>query len=186
MIFSNANGLINLPKHLTNKDCLLDMKIIILYICVARPAFINNVLFYKNDPYRNCPPPFVLIGMQCLFFSQPYKPWGLLNTWDESYANYYDAVTICRSKTTQTDSIKWGTSQIRNIRGQGDLASDVVNYEEALKYCIDRVKNPGGCSPSLLYKKGKCRQWSPIDGSVVDIPCDWSTKMRFVCEFVRE
>merc|ERR1712066_481242 len=122
--------------------------------------------------------------MQCLFFSQPYKPWGMLNTWEESYANYYDAVTICRSKTkkylstntkpgSSSVSSSYATFSTNSLQGVGDLASEIVNYEEALKYCNDRVRNPGGCSPSLLHKKGRCRQWSPIDGNIVEIPCDW-------------
>ena len=162
-----------------------------------RKMFINNVLYYKNDPYRNCPQPYVLIGMQCLFFSQPYDPWGMSTTWEESYANYYDAVTICRSKTKQDledqknlnkgfASFESNYNNRNNVEGEGDLASEVVNYEEALKYCNDRIRNPGGCSPSLLHKKGKCRQWSPIDGKTQDIPCDWRTKMRFVCEYKRQ
>jgi hypothetical protein len=162
-------------------------------------TFINNVLYYKNDPYRNCPEPFVLIGMQCLFFSQPYEPWGMQSTWEESYANYYDAVTICRSKTkkylnnntknkstSMSSSYSSATTRHNSIEGFGDLASEIINYEEALKYCNDRVRNPGGCSPSLLHKKGKCRQWSPIDGKIVEITCDWRNKMRFVCEFKRQ
>ena len=125
--------------------------------------------------------------MQCLFFSQPYLPWGMLDTWDESYANYYDAATLCRSKTTNTRAtLEMQEPQINTIHGDGDLASEVVNYEEALKYCNDKVGNPGGCTPSLLNKNGKCRQWSPIDGSTVEITCDWRTKMRFICEFIRE
>ena len=115
----------------------------------------------------------------------------MLSTWEESYANYYDAATICRSKTVQEkkgspDASTKSNSSRNNIQGVGDLASDIINYEEALKYCNDLVRSHGGCSPSLLYKDGKCRQWSPIDGSVVDIPCDWRTKMRFVCEFIRQ
>jgi len=81
---------------------------------------INNVLYYKNDPYRNCPPPYILIGMQCLFFSQPYLPWGMGETWEESYANYYDAATICRLKTKRPKnkkSISNNTSEKINFRG---------------------------------------------------------------------
>ena len=147
---------------------------------------INNVLFYKNDPYRNCPPPYVLIGMQCLFFSQPYLPWGMGETWEESYANYYDAAATCRLKSQKAkqDKTRVSISPRHDIQGEGDLASEVANYEEALKYCND-MSLSRGCSPSLLYKDGKCQQWSPLDGDVVEIPCDWKTKMRFICEFKR-
>ena len=150
---------------------------------------INNVLYYENDPYRNCPPPYILIGMQCLFFSQPYSPWSLSETWEESYANYYDAAAMCRIKSNKNIAPNAGGSRGSSfpgmdIRGEGDLAADVVNYEEALQYCND-FNRSRGCSPSLLYKNGKCQQWSPVDGNVQEIPCDWKTKMRFICEFKR-
>ena len=145
---------------------------------------INNVLFYTNDPYRNCPPPYVLIGMQCLFFSQPYAPWNMGETWEESYANYFDAADTCRLNTQRKKDTRVNISPRYNIQGEGDLASEVANYEEALKYC-NNMSLSRGCSPSLLYKDGKCQQWSPLDGHVVEIPCDWKTKMRFICEFKR-
>ena len=45
-----------------------------------------------------CPRPYELIGTQCLFFSQPYLPWGLSESWAEAYLNYYDAVVLCRQQ----------------------------------------------------------------------------------------
>lgn len=49
-----------------------------------------------------------------------------------------------------------------------------------LRYC----KNArGGCAPSLLWRHNKCFQWSPIDGTEVEVPCKrWEVTMRFVCE----
>jgi hypothetical protein len=32
-----------------------------------------------------CPLPYRSIGDQCLFFSQPYPPWGISENWTEAY-----------------------------------------------------------------------------------------------------
>ena len=30
-----------------------------------------------------CIPPYSLVGQQCLFFSRPYEPWGITQSWDQ-------------------------------------------------------------------------------------------------------
>lgn len=137
---------------------------------------ISNVLYEKEDPYRRCPRPYVLVGMQCLFFSQPCDEWQMSNTWDESYANYYDAVATCRIKSNETST--------KEIPGMGDLAEKILDYKMALQYCTKFAK--GGCAPSLLHRQGRCYQWSPVDGSETEVPCrQWQHRMRFVCEYKR-
>ena len=114
-----------------------------------------------------CPRPYELIGVQCLFFSQPYLPWGLTESWAESYLNFYDAVAMCRL-------------QAANKGLKGDVASEVRNFESAKRFC---KRSRGGCAPSLLYRDNLCYQWSPMDGSEVEIPCKrWEVTMRFICE----
>lgn len=114
-----------------------------------------------------CPRPYELIGTQCLFFSQPYLPWGLSETWSESYLNFYDAVAMCRT-------------QASNKGLQGDLATSVRNVAAAQAYCR---RSRGGCAPSLIRRDEKCFQWSPVDGSEMEIPCKrWQVTMRYICE----
>ena len=94
-------------------------------------------------------------------------PWGLSESWEESYLNFYDAVAKCRLQASD-----------RGLKG--DLAASVRNWEAAKKFC-DRSR--GGCAPSLLRKESKCFQWSPIDGSEIEIPCRrWDVTMRYICE----
>ena len=114
-----------------------------------------------------CPRPYELIGTQCLFFSQPYLPWGLSESWEEAYLNFYDAVAKCRLQASD--------------RGlQGDLATSVRNWESAKLFC---QRTRGGCAPSLLRRDNKCYQWSPIDGKEMEIPCKrWDVTMRYICE----
>ena len=63
---------------------------------------------------RTCIQPYQRIGAQCLFFSQPHAAWGIDETWEQAYANFYDAVATCR---------KHG----------GDLAGSVEDYGAALR-----------------------------------------------------
>ena len=30
-----------------------------------------------------CISPYSLVGQQCLFFSRPYEPWGITQSWDQ-------------------------------------------------------------------------------------------------------
>jgi hypothetical protein len=114
-----------------------------------------------------CPRPYELIGTQCLFFSQPYLPWGLTETWAEAYLNYYDAVAVCRI-------------QASNKGLTGDLASSVRNFEAAKRFCR---RSRGACAPSLIRRDDQCYQWSPIDGSEIKITCKrWDVTMRYICE----
>ena len=137
----------------TNYDCIFS-----LVLGQCKSATISS---------NTCPRPYELIGTQCLFFSQPYLPWGLSESWEESYLNFYDAVAKCRLQASD-----------RGLKG--DLAASVRNWEAAKKFC-DRSR--GGCAPSLLRKESKCFQWSPIDGSEIEIPCRrWDVTMRYICE----
>ena len=114
-----------------------------------------------------CPRPYELVGTQCLFFSQPYLPWGLSESWAESYLNFYDAVALCRLQASHKGR-------------KGDLATEVRNFEAAQKLC---QRSRGGCAPSLIRRGQTCFQWSPLDGSEMEIPCRrWEVTMRYVCE----
>nr|XP_040583651.1 uncharacterized protein LOC121132330 [Lepeophtheirus salmonis] len=126
-----------------------------------------NTLFDNIQyQYPYCRKPYVKIGSQCLFFSRPYEPWGITSTWKEAYLNFYDAVALCK------------------IVGGGKLASQVTDYDSAKQHCL-YVR--GGCAPSLIRKGyDKCYQWSPIDGSELQIPCRrWEVEMRFICEDIK-
>ena len=125
--------------------------------------FISGTTISSNT----CPRPYELVGTQCLFFSQPYLPWGLSESWAESYLNFYDAVALCRS-------------QASNKGRKGDLATQVRNFQAAQKLC---QRSRGGCAPSLIRRGQTCFQWSPLDGSEMEIPCRrWEVTMRYVCE----
>jgi len=63
-----------------------------------------------------CIPPYEKIGQQCLFFSRPYQPWGITQTWDQAYKNFYDASIFCME------------------RG-GFLAEHIQDVKKALKFC---------------------------------------------------
>merc|ERR1719361_2816557 len=105
---------------------------------------------------NTCPRPYELIGTQCLFFSQPYLPWGLSESWAEAYLNYYDAVVLCRQ-------------QAANKGLKGDLATKVGNWPAAKRFC---ERSRGGCAPSLVRHDKTCFQWSPIDGTEIKISCE--------------
>ena len=124
--------------------------------------FISGTTISSNT----CPRPYELVGTQCLF-SQPYLPWGLSESWAESYLNFYDAVALCRS-------------QASNKGRKGDLATQVRDFQAAQKLC---QRSRGGCAPSLIRRGQTCFQWSPLDGSEMEIPCRrWEVTMRYVCE----
>ena len=36
-----------------------------------------------RTPVPRCRAPYEQIGDQCLYFSRPYKPWGVADTWDQ-------------------------------------------------------------------------------------------------------
>ena len=63
---------------------------------------------------RTCIRPYERIGAQCLFFSQPHAAWGIDETWEQAYANFYDAVATCRQHS-------------------GDLAGRIQDYGAALR-----------------------------------------------------
>lgn len=63
---------------------------------------------------RTCIRPYRRIGAQCLFFSQPHAAWGIDETWEQAYANFYDAVATCRKHS-------------------GDLAESIDDYGAALR-----------------------------------------------------
>ena len=64
---------------------------------------------------RTCIQPYRRIGAQCLFFSQPHAAWGIDETWEQAYANFYDAVATCRQHG-------------------GDLAGSIEDYGAALRW----------------------------------------------------
>ena len=63
---------------------------------------------------RTCIRPYERIGAQCLFFSQPHAAWGIDETWEQAYANFYDAVATCRQHS-------------------GELAGRILDYGAALR-----------------------------------------------------
>ncbi len=122
-------------------------------------------VFMTSAP--TCPRPYELIGTQCLFFSQPYLPWGLSESWAESYLNFYDAVALCRQQASHKGL-------------KGDLATEVKSWPAAQRFC-ERAR--GTCAPSLIRRNDQCYQWSPIDGTEMAIECKrWEVTMRFICE----
>ena len=56
------------------------------------------------------------------------------------------------------------------------------------EYCetLTPLTTPGSCAPSLLARAGRCYQWSPVDGSELELACNTDNlKARFVCEMRR-
>ncbi|XP_059087076.1 uncharacterized protein LOC131883590 isoform X2 [Tigriopus californicus] len=116
---------------------------------------------YEESYGKSCFRPYKKIGSQCLFFSRPMAAWGISETWEEAYLNYYDATAMCRNHG-------------------GDLAERVEDFHAAKRHCR-RLR--GRCAPSFLHRDNKCFQWSPLDGSEVEIPCrKWEIQMRYICE----
>ena len=103
----------------------------------------------------------------CTIFSIFSHAVLLLESWEESYLNFYDALTKCRLQAAD--------------RGfEGDLAKSVRNFESAKRFC---KRARGGCAPSLVRRENQCYQWSPIDGSEMEIPCGRNDiTMRYICE----
>ena len=103
----------------------------------------------------------------CTIFSILSHTVLLLESWEESYLNFYDALTKCRLQAAD--------------RGfEGDLAKSVRNFESAKRFC---KRARGGCAPSLVRRENQCYQWSPIDGSEMEIPCGRNDiTMRYICE----
>ena len=98
-----------------------------------------------------CIPRYSLVDQQCLFFSRPYEPWGITQSWDQvgtlastqilrslpfvqAYKNFYDASIFCME------------------RG-GFLAEQIQSVEKAQSFC-KYLK--GSCTPSLIARRGSC------------------------------
>jgi len=114
----------------------------------------------KSKP-KTCSPPYKRIGSQCLYFSAPYEPWGVDNHWDQAYKSFYGAAVFCLSNG-------------------GFLAERILDVDVALQFCN---YSRGSCTPSLLARNGRCYQWSPLDGSESELPCNTENlKTRFICE----
>merc|ERR1712179_354543 len=94
----------------------------LVWILVHSILYVNTLPQYKHPGYalvkspKVCIPPYELIGQQCLFFSRPYEPWGITQSWDQAYKNFYDASIFCLS------------------RG-GFLAEHIQSVEKAQRFC---------------------------------------------------
>ena len=124
-------------------------------------------------------PPYEAVGSQCLFFSRPHPPWGILPSWDQvastqsttgfslklmnlvlqAYKSVYDAAIFC-------------------LEHGGSLAERVEEPEEAVEHCTQIQ----GASP---------RQWLRLSASSLHwIPAfkldtwPWKHVASYTCSLV--
>ena len=53
-----------------------------IYLGALDNIYISTAAVVRT-PVPRCRAPYEQIGDQCLYFSRPYKPWGVADTWDQ-------------------------------------------------------------------------------------------------------
>ena len=86
---------------------------------------------------------------------------NLFKIYVKAYKSFYGAAIFC-------------------LENGGFLAEQILDVEKALKFCKHlkgKIYFPnilvssvlGSCTPSLIARKGRCYQWSPLDGLVINL-----------------
>lgn len=133
---------------------------------------------------KACISPYEKIGKQCLYFSRPYEPWGITKSWDQVGKNEGRDVEMYILENLFKIYVKayksfYGAA-IFCLENGGFLAEQILDVEKALKFCKHlkgKIYFPykvlssilGSCTPSLIARKGRCYQWSPLDGLVINL-----------------